>query len=278
MRRVVYIGCRKNCLKALQDRSRYDIIRVFAVEGTRLASCADVVFTKNDKEEIFKQIKSLDYDILVSDGCPFILPASELIAQGKMLLNTHPTYLPQLRGATPLNGVLYNEVGYVGATTHYISDKIDAGNIIYQEKVNITDDIDLGLVYEISFSLEEIVFEKAMSILEKNNYSYKGKPINVSEGSYFNRTLDKQTINFDEEDTDTCIRKIRSFGLRTQGCIALIDSKKYKLFACERIVNPYLKNVYSSSDPGQIVLYYDDCILIKTIDGLLKVTKYEIVE
>lgn len=274
MKKIVYIGSRQNCLKALQDRTKYEIVRIYAEEGTRLATRADVIFTKKDKEEIFEQLKTMNYDILVSNGCPFILPASELISQGKMLINTHPTYLPHLRGATPLNGVLYKGYSFMGATTHYISDKIDAGNIIYQEKVDVTEDIDLGLVYEVSFTMEEVVFCKAMAILEENNFQYEGHPMSISEGCYFNRSVEKRTIDIINDNIETCIRKIKAFGLHSQGALITIDDTDYKLYSAERIVNPFLLKLYSKQEIGKICLKYDDNMIIKLIDGIIKVTKY----
>ena len=275
MKRVLYIGNRTSCLKALQDKTKYEIVIILAGENTRLAKHADVVFSIEDKETIFNMLNALDYDILVSNGCPFILPASELISQGKLLLNTHPTYLPYLRGATPLNGVIYNNYGFLGATTHYISDKVDAGNIIYQEKIDRTEDIDLGLVYEISFTMEEVVFSKAMSILEEHGYDYSGYPVDINKGCYFNRTLAKRTIDVYTEDVDTCLRKVKSFGLRTQGALAIISGEQYKFISAERIVNPFLIRLYKDYSVGDICLKYDDNIVLKLCDGLIKITKYE---
>lgn len=281
MKKVLLIGNRLSCLKSLEHNPKYQLVSIFATKGSLLDEYLSqnyksyTTFTVKEKEEVLKQLFCQDYDILVSNGCPIILPASKLMQQGKILLNTHPTFLPHLRGSTPLNGIFYNNYNFIGATTHYISDKIDAGNIIYQEKVDITEDIDQGLIYHISFKLEEIVFEKALSLLEENDYLFEGNKIDVSNGCYFNRTIEKQTLDLKNNDIETCIRKIKSFGIRTQGCYATIDGESYKFFSCERIFNPFLINCYNSSPTGKIVLQYDDCMIIKLKDGLLKITKYE---
>lgn len=280
MKKVLLIGNRLSCLKALESNPKYEIVSIFADKDSLLEKYLQeknigyIGFGKEDKESVFQQLFDLDYDILVSNGCPFILPASELRVQGKILLNTHPTYLPQLRGSTPLNGIFYKGYDYVGATTHYISDKIDAGNIIYQEKVDITEDIDQGLVYYISFKLEETVFMKALELLESSNFQYEGTPIDTTKGCYFNRTKEKQTLDLVNDDTDTCIRKIKSFGISSQGCYVTINEKKYKFFSCERIVNPYLLKNFENISAGSIVLSYDTYLIVKTNDGMLKITKY----
>ena len=280
MKKVLLIGNRLSCLKSLDNNSKYELIAIFADKGSLLEKYLQergisyIGFGKEDKESVFQQLFDLDYDILVSNGCPYILPASKLEDQGKMLLNTHPTYLPQLRGATPLNGVFYNGYDYVGATTHYISDRIDAGNIIYQEKVDITEDIDQGLVYYISFKMEEIVFKKALELLESSDYKYQGIPLDTTKGCYFNRTKEKQTLDFVNDDTDTCIRKIKSFGISSQGCYATIGGEDVKIFSCEKIVNPFLLKSFASTPIGEIALKYDTNLILKVKNGFLKITKY----
>lgn len=280
MKKVLLIGNRLSCLKSLDNNSKYELIAIFADKGSLLEKYLQergisyIGFGKEDKESVFQQLFDLDYDILVSNGCPYILPASKLEDQGKMLLNTHPTYLPQLRGATPLNGVFYNGYDYVGATTHYISDRIDAGNIIYQEKVNITEDIDQGLVYYISFKLEESVFKKALELLESSDYQYEGRPLDTTKGCYFNRTKEKQTLDFINDDIDTCIKKIKSFGILSQGCYASVSGEDIRVFSCEKMVNPYLLDSFKEIPDGDIALRYDSNLIIKLKDGLLKITKF----
>lgn len=280
MKKVVLIGNRLSCLKSLENNPKYEIVSIFAAKGSLLEqylvinNYPYISFAKAEKETIFQQLLNTEYDILVSNGCPLILPASKLEGQGKMLLNTHPTYLPHLRGATPLNGVFYQGYEFLGATTHYISDRIDAGNIVYQEKVDLTDDIDQGLVYFISFKLEEIVFKKALQILEDNNYRYDGTPLDTSKGCYFNRTREKQTINVKSDGVDVCTKKIKSFGISSQGCFAVIEGKDYKLYSCEKVVNPFLLDMFEKSPVGSIVLKYDNSILIKLNDGMLKINNY----
>ena len=42
-------------------------------------------------------------------------------------------------------------MNFIGATMHFITDKIDGGNIIYKKKHDISNDIDQGLIYFLSF-------------------------------------------------------------------------------------------------------------------------------
>jgi methionyl-tRNA formyltransferase len=52
-------------------------------------------------------------------------------------LNLHASLLPQYRGAAPINHAIINGETMTGVTTFLIDDKIDTGNILLREEVNI---------------------------------------------------------------------------------------------------------------------------------------------
>lgn len=56
-------------------------------------------------------------------------------------INFHPSLLPYYRGAIPSYWAIKNNEKNTGFTAHVIIEKIDAGEIIYQEQVEINGDI-----------------------------------------------------------------------------------------------------------------------------------------
>ncbi|MEB2775496.1 methionyl-tRNA formyltransferase [Algoriphagus sp. D3-2-R+10] len=62
--------------------------------------------------------------------------------------NLHASLLPNYRGAAPINWAIINGEKETGVTTFFLKHEIDTGSIIYQEKVAILDEDDLGTVYE----------------------------------------------------------------------------------------------------------------------------------
>ncbi|PZX54800.1 methionyl-tRNA formyltransferase [Algoriphagus chordae] len=62
--------------------------------------------------------------------------------------NLHASLLPNYRGAAPINWAIINGDKETGVTTFFLKHEIDTGSIIYQEKVAILDEDDLGTVYE----------------------------------------------------------------------------------------------------------------------------------
>lgn len=62
--------------------------------------------------------------------------------------NLHASLLPNYRGAAPINWAIINGDKETGVTTFFLKHEIDTGSIIYQEKVEILEEDDLGTVYE----------------------------------------------------------------------------------------------------------------------------------
>ena len=53
------------------------------------------------------------------------------------ILNIHPSLLPKFKGIDTHKRVLKNMEKYTGCTVHYVTPKLDSGNIILQKKVLI---------------------------------------------------------------------------------------------------------------------------------------------
>lgn len=52
-------------------------------------------------------------------------------------INLHPSLLPDLRGAAPMNWALIKGYEKSGITTQFMSSKMDAGDILFQESISI---------------------------------------------------------------------------------------------------------------------------------------------
>jgi len=61
--------------------------------------------------------------------------------------NLHASYLPQYRGAAPINWAIINGEKETGVTTFMLKHEIDTGSIIFQEKESIHADDTAGSLY-----------------------------------------------------------------------------------------------------------------------------------
>lgn len=63
-------------------------------------------------------------------------------------VNLHASLLPQYRGAAPINWALINGEAHTGVTTFLISHEIDTGDLLLQETVDITPDMNAGELHD----------------------------------------------------------------------------------------------------------------------------------
>ena len=81
-------------------------------------------------------LQSLDLDYIFGIHFPHIIPKQLLDIPKIGFLNLHPSYLPYNKGwHTPSWAIMENTP--VGATLHYMSEALDEGDIIAQQRVAI---------------------------------------------------------------------------------------------------------------------------------------------
>ncbi|MDX5345803.1 MAG: methionyl-tRNA formyltransferase, partial [Hymenobacteraceae bacterium] len=62
--------------------------------------------------------------------------------------NIHASLLPQYRGAAPINWAIINGEKETGVTSFFLRHAIDTGDIIFQERVPILEEDNVGTLYE----------------------------------------------------------------------------------------------------------------------------------
>ena len=75
-------------------------------------------------------------------------------------VNLHASLLPDYRGAAPINWAIMNGEKVSGVTTFLLKHEIDSGNIIFQESVEVTDEMTAG-------DLHDLLMEKGADLLLK---------------------------------------------------------------------------------------------------------------
>jgi phosphoribosylglycinamide formyltransferase-1 len=95
--------------------------------------------------EFEKQIKKeldINPDLIVLAGFMTILSKDICCMFGNKIINTHPSLLPKyggkgMYGVKVQESVMKNKEVYAGCSTHFVTSEIDAGEIIFQEKLKI---------------------------------------------------------------------------------------------------------------------------------------------
>ena len=98
-------------------------------------------------------------------------------------LNLHGSYLPKYRGRVPVNWAVIHGETETGATLHYMVEKPDAGDIVMQEKVEITFTDTAQDVFGKVADAAVTVIARAWPLLRKG--IAERIPMNLAEGSYY---------------------------------------------------------------------------------------------
>lgn len=97
------------------------------------------VINDSNDEVFVSHIRELSPDLIISYSAPQIIKKELLEIPKYGVINVHGSLLPDYRGCLPSFWYIYNKEKTGGATVHYMSAKIDDGDIIRQGSIDISD-------------------------------------------------------------------------------------------------------------------------------------------
>ena len=165
--RIVFMGTPQFAVESLKVlvENKYNIVGVItspdkpAGRGQQVQQSAvkqfavqhnlHVLQPTNLKDEGFLQeLKSLQADLQIVVAFR-MLPESVWNMPPLGTYNLHASMLPQYRGAAPINWAIINGEKETGITTFKLQHEIDTGNILLQQKINITPEMNAGQLHDI---------------------------------------------------------------------------------------------------------------------------------
>ncbi len=101
------------------------------------ASNVPVIQPKSLKDETtYSELTTNDWELFIVASYGKIIPQAILDIPKYQTLNVHPSLLPKLRGPSPIQGAILNELE-TGVTIMRLNSKMDEGPIVVQEKVTV---------------------------------------------------------------------------------------------------------------------------------------------
>ena len=132
------------------------------------------------------EVEKAEIDLLRKERVSFIVLArymqiisEQLIAEyPHNIINIHHSFLPAFIGAKPYHQAFARGVKIIGATSHYVTEDLDAGPIIEQDVVRITHRDTPDLLVRKGRDLEKIVLSRAVSKhIDRKVLTYHNKTI-----------------------------------------------------------------------------------------------------
>jgi methionyl-tRNA formyltransferase len=267
MSKFLFVGNRKF---VLEEMLRLELdVKVLVITGTHLHrekfldTLPHVVVEKTS--DLINEIQSTDFDILISNGCPHILPISQL--KKAIYANIHPSFLPDLKGIDPAHGAILFKRD-AGATCHVMSDQIDSGDLISQVKIPYSQDLDASLLYQLSFVAEKQTFNQAL----ERGFAPQGPQEAIENPIYYSRRPEDKQILF-RESNEHLIQKIKAFNNKSQGCKFSYNGAEFLVYDVETVSNSYAIEIAKGFGNLEILFCYEDSILFKKDDELIKLKK-----
>ncbi len=125
--------------------------------------------------EFLEELRKLEADVFVVVA--FRMMPKVLFEMPKMgTFNLHASLLPDYRGAAPINYAVINGEEKTGATTFFINEKIDEGNILLQEELAILPDENAGSLHDRLMEMGAKLVVKTLDGLAENLITEKPQP------------------------------------------------------------------------------------------------------
>jgi methionyl-tRNA formyltransferase len=155
--------------------------------------------------------------------------------------NLHASLLPHYRGAAPINWALINGETKTGITTFFIDDKIDTGEIIMQEELNITPTENAGSLHDKLMNSGSHLVLKTVKAIENNTISTYVQPeVENIRTAY---KIHKHTCKIDwSSPIDTIYNKIRGLSPYPAAWTELSTDDKtlaVKIFEVSKIIEQH---------------------------------------
>jgi len=215
--------------------------------------------------KVRQDLLALRPDIFVVASYGKLIP-NNLLEIPKYRLNVHPSLLPKYRGSAPIHWPILNGDKETGVSIIDIAEKLDAGDIYYQEKITIDPRTDAAQLASELARFSYGILKKVLAQVKDGQLH--GTPQNEAEA-----TLAPQLSKPDGElslyamTAEAIDRKVR--GLQPwPGAYCFIKGERIALLETD------LPGTTSSEKPGTLLeIEKEGGIQVMTKDGILKVLK-----
>ncbi len=220
------------------------------------------------KDEAMKEIQALKPELFVVASFGLILPKWALDMPSIGAINVHPSLLPRYRGPSPIQWAILNGEEKTGITIMKMVEKMDAGNIIYQEHAMIDrDDNTITLSEKLSQRAGRILPD----IIEHINIHGLAQGLEQdNEDATYTPIIRKEMGKIDwDKKAGEIVRQIKAFALWPTAYTSL-DNVLFKIF------NGEVNAINRKEIPGMILGKNKEGILVSTTDGSILIKEIQL--
>lgn len=193
--------------------------------------------------EEMQALIEMDADLIVTAAYGQFVPTKLLNAPKHRSINVHASLLPKYRGAAPIHYAVLKGEEKTGVTIMYMEKVMDAGDIISQREIPITDEDDTGQLFEkLSLVGRDLLMDTLPSIFAGENESIKQDENQVTFSPMISREQEQIDWTNTAREIFNHIRALRP----APGAYTLLDGERFKIWDSVEV------NEKTSKTPGTI--------------------------
>ena len=218
------------------------------------------------REELDK-ILVLQPDLIVTAAFGQILPKELLDAPKLGCINVHASLLPELRGGAPIHYAILQGKEKTGITIMYMAEKLDAGDILTQASVEITEEDNVGTLHDkLSLIGSELLSETLPKLIAGE---LKGIPQDDEKATFasnIKREQEKIDWSASGEEIYNKVRGLNPWPV----AYTMLQDKVLKVWKAEKVASD------SQAMPGVIIKREEDGFIVKTgNETAIKITELQ---
>ena len=227
------------------------------------------LFQPEKLSQIKEEIRQQNPDMIVVVSYGKFLPKSILTIPKYGCINVHPSLLPKYRGSAPIQWAIIHGDQVTGTTIMKMNEKMDAGDILLQEKVEIDPDETTGELWNRLSTISSKLLLKAIQKIETNEATFTKQPEEFTLAPMISKEMAK--INWMTQtslELKNLIRGLNPF----LGAYCNLGPKKIKLWKIEIVQ----ENIKMEKEPGTVLVAdAKKGLHIQTVDGIISVLEIQ---
>jgi formyltetrahydrofolate deformylase len=188
---AIFVTKEDHCLKEILSARRTIKGKISVIVGTEkalapLAKKAKIPFViVNDRnqekaeEKLLKLCKKFEVDVIVLARYMRILTPNFVWRYPDRIINIHPSLLPAFPGSLAYAQAFERGTKIVGVTSHYVTENLDQGPIIFQDSFKVTPEDTLESIKKNGQKLEATTLLKAVKMHLDNKLEVRWRKVHI---------------------------------------------------------------------------------------------------
>tara|TARA_R110001592_G_scaffold9723_4_gene51475 strand:+ start:31632 stop:32612 length:981 start_codon:yes stop_codon:yes gene_type:complete len=192
-------------------------------------------------------------------------------------INLHGSYLPNYRGAAPINWAIINNESFTGVSTFVLKHEIDSGAVLMREKHPILESDTFGTMYYKLMEAGAPLLVKSIEAYINDNLQPKEQS-ELEEPGFISQKapkLNSETGNIDwNKDAKTVFKLIKGLSPVPSAYTMVLNADKKVLKL--KIIDAELSETKTSETPGHISTTIDKQITIQCLDSVIVIKRLQL--